>query len=71
VIAVPLLADRAAILREVSRLMDEALQGAESDVSTAQFKFLVNKIRRRTLDNARRVAWARAAAPRAAAVCDW
>lgn len=64
VVAVPLLADRATILREVSRLMDEALQGAGPEASTAQFTFLVNKIRRRTLDNARRVARARAAAPK-------
>ena len=64
VIAVPLLADRAAILREVSKLMDEALQSSRPDTSAARFKFLANKTRQRTLNNARRVAWARAAAPK-------
>ena len=64
VIAVPLHADRATILREVSKLMDEAVQSSGPGVDTGQFKFLVNKIRRQTLDEARRVAWARAAAPK-------
>lgn len=64
VVAVPLHADRATTLREVSRLIDEAVQRSGPDTDTGQFKFLVNKIRQRTLDNARRVAWARAAAPK-------
>lgn len=64
VLAIPLDADRATTLREVSRLMDEAIQSSGPNAGTAQFKFLVNKIRQRTLDNARRVAWARAAAPK-------
>ncbi|WP_423680491.1 hypothetical protein [Undibacterium sp. WLHG33] len=64
VIAIPLHADRATIMREVSKLMDEAEQSFGPDADTGQFKFLVNKIRRQTLDEARRVAWARAAAPK-------
>lgn len=64
VVAIPLHIDRAAILREVSKLMDEAEDAAAPDEDSGQFKFLVNKIRRQTLDEARRVAWARAAAPK-------
>lgn len=64
VVAVPLHADRATTLREVSRLIDEAIQRSGPDTGNGQFKFLVNKIRQRTLDNARRVAWARAGGPK-------
>lgn len=64
VIAVPLHGDHAAILREVSKLMDEALCSFGRNSDGAQFKFFINKIRRQTLDDARRVAWARAASPK-------
>ncbi|MBD8628466.1 hypothetical protein IFT64_16150 [Oxalobacteraceae sp. CFBP 8753] len=63
VIAVPLHADRATILREVSKLMEEAEHFSAPNADTGQFKFVFNKIRQQTLDEARRVAWARAAAP--------
>lgn len=63
VIAIPLHADRATILREVSKQIDEARHSSGPDMYGAKFKFRVNKIRSRTLDDARRVAWARAAAP--------
>jgi hypothetical protein len=64
VVALPLGLDRAAVLRQVSKLIEEASITSGSTANSGQFKFLVNKVRRRTLDEARRVAWARAAAPK-------
>ena len=69
-IAVPLHADRATILREVSKLMDEAEQCSGSNAHTGQFKFLVNKIRRQTLDEATGCL-GKSGCAEAALVCDW
>ena len=64
VLAIPLQADRKAILKEISKQIDDALMGLKPDQASAKFEFLANKIRFKTLDDARRVAWARAAMPK-------
>jgi len=64
VVALPLNLDRATVLRQVSKLIAEASITSGLATNAGQFKFLVNKVRRQTLDEARRVAWARAAAPK-------
>lgn len=64
VVVLPLNLHRATVLRQVSKLMAEASITSGSVANSGQFKFLVNKVRRQTLDEARRVAWARAAAPK-------
>ena len=63
VVALPLNLDRATVLRQVAKLIDEASITSGSVAKSGQFKFLINKVRRQTLDEARKVAWARAAAP--------
>lgn len=64
VLAIPLRADRKAILKEISKQVDEALIALGPDQAGAKFGFLANKTRFKTLDDARRVAWARAAMPK-------
>lgn len=64
VVALPLNVDRSAVLRQVAKLIEEASASSPTVANSGQFKFLVNKVRRQTLDEARRVAWARAAAPK-------
>jgi len=63
VLAIPLHLDRKAILKEVLKQLDDALRAAAPDHTGGQFEFLRNKIRSKTLDDARKVAWARAASP--------
>lgn len=64
IVALPLNVDRSAVLRQVAKLIEEASITSGAVATSGQFKFLMNKVRRQTLDEARRVAWARAAAPK-------
>ena len=64
VLAIPLQADRKTILKEISKQVDEALRALTPDQASAKLEFLANKVRFKTLDDARRVAWARAAMPK-------
>lgn len=64
VLAIPLHLNRASILKEVSKLLDLADRDSNANEASGQFKFIKNKVRQKTLDDARRVTWARAALPR-------
>jgi hypothetical protein len=63
-LAIPLQENRNAILKAVSKQVDEALKALTSNQKGEKLEFVVNKVRFKTLDDARRVAWARAAMPK-------
>lgn len=63
ILALPLEGRRSEIMKSLGKIVDEGLKCRVKRDTSARYSVLVNKVRRQTLDDARRIARARAALP--------